>query len=68
MVIFYLVCFHQYSNHLEADLLEQEQPGFEPKTSEFKTNHSTIEPSQLLYEYFVTIFKNSTDVEKEDRE
>ena len=39
---------HQYGNHFEADLLEQEWPGFEPRTSGFKTDRSTIEPSHLI--------------------
>ena len=33
IVINYQVLFQQYSNHIEADLLEQEQAGFEPNAA-----------------------------------
>ena len=41
----------QYGTHL--DLLEQEQLGFEPRTSGFETDCSTFEPSHLFNNTFV---------------
>ena len=45
--------------YLEAYLLEHERTGFEPRTSGYKTNCSTIEPSQLLiitFYFLITSF------------
>ena len=41
MAIYLPMGLHQYGNQLEADLLEQEQMGFEPRNSGFKTDRST---------------------------
>ena len=48
IIILYHMWLHQFGNHLKADLLEQEQPGFEPRTFGFKTDSSTIKPSHLF--------------------
>ena len=45
--LFVITCVSSIPKHLEEDLLEQEQLGFEPKISGFKTDHSTIGPSHL---------------------
>ena len=45
------LCLHQYSSHLEMDLIEEEWPGFEPRTSWFKTNCFTI-----CYVYLILVF------------
>ena len=44
------------------DLLEQEWSGFEPRTSEFKTDHSAIEPSHTFTIGDSLGFINSTSV------
>ena len=48
MAIYFQVWFHGQSNHSETNLLEQEWPGIEPRTSGFKTGYSAIEQSHLL--------------------
>ena len=45
MVIYCHMLLHIYGNHLNADLIEQKWSGFEPRSSGFKTNYSTIMPS-----------------------
>ena len=51
------MCAHQYGNK-EADLLEQEPPGFEPRTSGFKTNqlplsnHTSVITLQVLIKLY----------------
>ena len=44
---------HQYSNNLEVDLLKQERPGFELRTSAFKTDCFTIVPPQLSCNFLI---------------
>ena len=41
-------CVASIGQHLEANLVDQEQPGFKSRTSGFKTDCSTIEQSQLF--------------------
>ena len=42
-MIFINKCVSLIQIYLDADLLEQ-HPGFEPKTTEFKTDRTTIQP------------------------
>ena len=44
VVVYFHRWLHQKGNRFEADLLEQDWPGFKPRISGFTTNRSTITP------------------------